>query len=187
MTTAYDIRALPVSPVDSEIRKFAALRLLALKTDPASFGSTYEREIAFTEHQWRERLSTDKRATFIAAVVDPDSDQEWVATTAVLTPSEMTFDALAPLRNIGVGKDGHIYILVGMWVRPEYRRRGLGKRMIEEVFEWVRRDGTVWKDKFVALQVSENNDSGWALYGKMGFELLSEVESEHKWMLAHVD
>ena len=188
MAPTYDIRALPVPPTQSQIKKFSSLRLLCLKTDPEFFGSTYERELAFTEDQWRERLSTHNRATFVASVAD--SGQEWVGTLAILVPSEMIFDSLAPLRDIGVGKDGDVYMLVGMWVRPEHRRRGLGKRLVEEACDWIRKhnlkDGEVWKDKTVALQVGNNNDGGWALYDKTGFRLLSNVESEDKWMVCRV-
>jgi len=189
MAPTYDIRALPVLPTKGQITNYTALRLLSLQTDPEFFGSTYERELAFTEDQWRERLSTHNRATFVASIAD--SNQDWVGTLTILVPSEMIFDSLAPLRDIGVGKDGDIYMLVGMWVRPEHRRRGLGKRLVEEAFEWIRKhnlkDGEVRKDKLVVLQVSNNNGGGWALYDKTGFRLLSDVESEHKWMLCRVD
>jgi GNAT superfamily N-acetyltransferase len=171
--TTYEVRALPGNIEIETLKKFAAIRLLSLQIDPSSFGSTYEREIAFTDDQWRDRLSTPSRATFIASIAD--SDQEWVATMTILAPSEITFDVLAPLRGLGIGKDGDIYVLVGMWVRPDHRRKGLGKMLIEEAFEWVRKDNAtdsnLRKEKLLALQVTDNNDGGWALYGKMGFFL----------------
>lgn len=81
-------------------------------------------------------------------------------------------------------------MLVGMWIRPDHRRKGLGKRLIEEAFEWIRKDnatdGNMWKGKLLALQVTGDNDGGWALYGKKGFRLLSEVDSGHKWMLTRI-
>jgi GNAT superfamily N-acetyltransferase len=186
MVAAYEVRALPTPPTMNEIDRYIALRLLSLQTDPSSFESTYEREIAFTDDQWRQRLDAHNKVTFVSSVADSDQ-KSWVATMSILTPSEITFDALAPVRDI-VGKDSYIYMLVGMWVRPEHRRRGLGERLIKQGFEWIRKDNMKDSkaDKLLALQVTEDNDGGWALYGKMGFELLSKVEGKNKWMSSYV-
>lgn len=43
-----------------------AFRLLSLKTSPMSFGSSYEREIAFTDDVWLSRLTNPNAATFVA-------------------------------------------------------------------------------------------------------------------------
>ncbi len=39
------------------------LRLRALKTDPTSFGSTYEREAAFAAEVWEERVGPERKVT----------------------------------------------------------------------------------------------------------------------------
>jgi len=127
----------------------------------------YEREIAFTEDQWRQRLDGHNKVTFVAAIPDSD-DEPWVGTMSIVAPSEITFDYLAPVRNMDIGKDSYIYTLFGMWVRPEHRKRGLGKRLIEEGLEWIRKDNVKGGNirKVLVLQVKEENDAGWALYGK---------------------
>jgi ribosomal protein S18 acetylase RimI-like enzyme len=187
MATAYDVRALPAPPTLNEINKFVALRLHFLQVDPSLFGSTYEREIAFTEDQWRQRLDGHNKVTFI---VNPHSDDEsWIATMSIVAPSETIYDYLAPVRNTDVGKDSDIYAMFGIWVRPEHRRRGLGRRLIEEGLEWIRKDnvknGKV--PKVLVLQLNEKNVAGWALYGRMGFEVLPlKEESVHPWMFCYV-
>lgn len=185
MTPNYKVFALPIAPNKPDIDKFSTLRLLALKMDPASFGSTYEREIAFTEDQWRARLSTHDRATFIASVVDT-TVEEWVGTASILVPSDMTFESLAPLRDAGVGEGSDIYVLVGMWVHPHHRKRGLGKRLVEETFEWIRRREVGIKKRTIALQITDENEAGRVLYSRTGFHPVPEVPSDHEWMLARV-
>lgn len=82
MSTKYELHALPVPPTKSDVDKFSTLRLLALQTDPASFGSTYDREIAFTYDQWRDHLNSRDKATLI--IESSSGDNEWVATATAI-------------------------------------------------------------------------------------------------------
>lgn len=56
--------ALPLT--DEDLTKYKTMRLLALQTDPRSFGSTYEREVQFSSEQWRGRIDTDQIITIAA-------------------------------------------------------------------------------------------------------------------------
>jgi len=98
----------PVS--DEDVMRYSRVRLLGLKTNPETFRSTYEGSKNNTLAQWRERIDAPERFTVAARLVGPeDADDEWLGTASILTP-EMTGDA---------------YALVGMWVNPAHRRRGL--------------------------------------------------------------
>lgn len=190
MTTTYKVSALPVPPDNFSVNKFAALRLRALQTDPSSFGSTYEREIAFTEEQWRARLSADSRITLIASIEQPYDNGGWVATASVLAPSDLTFGALAPLRDVGVG--GDIYVLVGMWTMPEHRKRGVGKALVELAMKWIRaraRRSEDGRNKWLALQVTEGNIVAREMYSSMGFRTVptKDTEGVHEWMIIPVE
>jgi hypothetical protein len=48
------------------VDRYKAFRLLALQTAPDMFGSTYEREIAFTNDEWLARLTTPSATSFLA-------------------------------------------------------------------------------------------------------------------------
>jgi hypothetical protein len=54
----------------SEWEAWRALRLRALQDTPSAFASTYEREVAYPEGEWRERTAAlagaDDRALFVA-------------------------------------------------------------------------------------------------------------------------
>jgi len=177
---SYTITAIPTSPTRSQTSKFASLRLLALKSDPSSFSSTYERESAFTQEQWAARLSTPDRITL---VVSNSTDAEWVGTASVLVPSAMTFEPLQSLREVGVGDN--IYVLVGMWVSTNHRRKGLGRSLVRATLEHVR-DHAEAKGiggASLALQVSSENTSGRSLYIEMGFQPIADVKDQDEWLV----
>ncbi len=67
------------------LEKYVALRLLGLKTDPQSFGSTYEASLLLTEADWRARIDSIDKATFIAS----NSDDEWVGTMIIVSPEAL--------------------------------------------------------------------------------------------------
>ncbi|KAG1735185.1 acyl-CoA N-acyltransferase [Suillus lakei] len=177
-------RIFPVAePVTNEdIEKYKVLRLTSLKIDPSSFSSTYEREIAFTPDIWAQRLTSCFKCTFIASVKDEGSIGEtWVGMISVLGPSELIPATLEPFERAGVGADWEMYFVAGMWVHPEHRGRGLGTRLVKEGLEWVRtnmdpkNDSEGRRDKMVLLLVGDDNESGRALYQKVGFTNLTNM------------
>ncbi|KAG1732407.1 acyl-CoA N-acyltransferase [Suillus paluster] len=187
-------RLFPITePVTHEdIENYKALRLTSLKIDPSSFSSTYEREIAFTPEIWAQRLTSRFKRTFITSTKDEGSISEtWIGMVSVLGPSELIPSMLELFERVGVGSDWDMYILVGMWVHPEHRGRGLGTRLVKEGVEWVRtnmdpkNDVEGRRDKMVLLLVGDDNASGRALYQKMGFTDSTSMPPDgegHSWM-----
>ncbi|OAX33943.1 acyl-CoA N-acyltransferase [Rhizopogon vinicolor AM-OR11-026] len=175
------------------LEKFRVLRLTSLKVDPSLFCSTYECEITFTPEMWMKRLTSPFRRTFIATVKDKEENngETWVGMVTILGPSGLITATLEPLERAGVGADWDMYMVVGMWVHPEHRGRGLGTRLVREGLEWARtnmdpKNNTEGRrDKMVLLQVLDRNASGRALYQKAGFSDLTSItpnEEGHMWM-----
>lgn len=52
--------------VRSYVEEYKAFRLYALKNEPEAFGSTYEREVKFTDEEWYSRLANPEAVTFFA-------------------------------------------------------------------------------------------------------------------------
>ena len=63
---SYTILQIPTPPSEADLSKYKNLRLLSLQSDPECFGSNYLREANFTANEWRERLDSTEKATFIA-------------------------------------------------------------------------------------------------------------------------
>jgi GNAT superfamily N-acetyltransferase len=119
------------------------VRLCALAEAPYAFGSTYAREVAFTEEKWRGRIN-ERSVTFFAHD-DP----------AVPAPAGLA----------GVYVEDGTADLVSMWVRPSSRGRHVGEALLEAAACWARaRDfGTLF------LWVTESNTAARRLYERCGF------------------
>jgi GNAT superfamily N-acetyltransferase len=136
--------------------RLRTLRLTALGDAPTAFGSTLAREEAFPERVWHERAAGGAtgadRATFVA-----ERDGEWIglATGLAMDPDE-------PERREPV--------LVGMFVSPDARGRGVGATLVEAVVEWARARGA----SRLSLWVSVPNLPAIALYTRCGFRRTGE-------------
>jgi GNAT superfamily N-acetyltransferase len=134
-----------VTPDDWETLR--DVRLAALREAPYAFGSTYAREAAFTQDQWRGRIS-DRNVTFFA--YRPENPEP------------------AGLAGVYV-KDG-VADVVAMWARPSARGRGVGEALIEAAAGWARpRDHAA-----LLLWVTESNAPARRLYERCGFALTGE-------------
>ena len=58
--------------------------------------------------------------------------------------------------------------ILNMFTEPEYRKRGLARRVMEVIMDWCRTQGFGW----VSLHASEQ---GRPLYASLGFELGNEM------------
>jgi GNAT superfamily N-acetyltransferase len=59
-------------------------------------------------------------------------------------------------------------VVVNMYTEPEYRRRGLARRLMQAMIDWARSDG------FVVLYLHAS-DVGRPLYESLGFEPTNEM------------
>jgi ribosomal protein S18 acetylase RimI-like enzyme len=84
---------------------FREIRLRSLADSPDAFASTLEREQAFTEDDWRRRLSGP-----VYTVTDPDPD---------------------PVAVGGLFDDGDAHHVWGMWTDPAHRGRGHARRILD--------------------------------------------------------
>lgn len=157
----YRISLIPVPPTPEDINKYRTIRLLALQTNPETFGSTYEREAAFTNEQWFDRLKSPLRRTIIAQ----NAESDWVGLVAILAPNALEGLSLPTPLDCS-------FPVFGMWVHPASRGRGVGRRLMEESLRWAEDwvQSNALKESYVVLEVYEENEAAKKLYMSMMFK-----------------
>lgn len=126
------------------------VRLDALGNAPAAFLETYDEVAADDGEVWSAR----------AAASTGEGDQLILVALADGRPIGMAGIA----RDIGQRRR-HRATLWGVWLDPQHRGRGIGRRLVQAALDWAR-DREV---RAVYLEVVENEDPSWSLYGRLGF------------------
>jgi len=125
---------------------FRDIRLRALADAPYAFGSTFDEERAQPELWWRERLARGPDVAGFSAL----ETERWIGIARVF---------------VGREEEPSVANLVSMWVDPAFRGRGVGRALVERVFEWAREHGATRVD----LWVTETNEPAIRLYESCGF------------------
>lgn len=137
-----------LSGADWEI--YRNIRLESLKNEPAYFSPSRD-ETAFTEGDWRERLGNGYAATFGLF-----AGEEIIGSSGIMRENN---DAGAERA-----------FLVGMYIRKEYRRRGLSAKLFKVRMDWAKEQKGIKK---LVLEHREDNLAVQKAHQKLGFRLVS--------------
>lgn len=124
-------------------QSYRDLRLLALKTDPEAFGSSYEEEADLTESEWRSRIN----AMWFALV-----DDQVVGLVGLLNNENISIK--------------HYGVVVSLWVKPEFRGGKIAKALIKSVQDAATGSGL----RKLLLHVTPSQMAAVKLYEHMGFK-----------------
>jgi GNAT superfamily N-acetyltransferase len=122
------------------------IRLQALRDAPYAFASTHAGEAAFGDDEWHRRAARD--GSFLAFLPE-------------VSPAGLGSGYLAAPDTVE---------LIGMFVRPQARGRGVGEAIIDAVVGWARGKGAA----AVHLWVTETNKHARMLYERCGFTVTAE-------------
>jgi GNAT superfamily N-acetyltransferase len=135
---------------------YREVRLAALTESPEAFSSTVERELAFPEQLWRDRMGAN--VTLLAWL-----DSRPAGTVTVL-PAGVIPD---------VNGFAGAWHLVAMWVDPSARRLGVGGQLVSAALGAAKAGGA----PALLLWVVETNDRARSLYERLGFRATGHREA----------
>jgi ribosomal protein S18 acetylase RimI-like enzyme len=127
---------------------FKAARLCALRYTPMAFGSTYEKESQLTDADWLARAD------------------QWCGKKSVLYLAMDQGAACGMAGSLLDPDDAARASLVSMWTAPTYRRRGIGRLLVNEILAW----GRLRQARTLQLMVTCNNEAAILFYQRLGFE-----------------
>jgi len=136
-----DVQIRRLMPADAA--RYREIRLTGLKSSPEAFGSTYETESVQSLRSFSERLGTS-------------------AVFGAFSGAELLGIAGFAVRK-GV-KEAHKGLLWGMYVRPDARKAGVGRRLVEAVIDFARQ-----RVELLQLSVVSDNEPARRLYARLGF------------------
>ena len=136
-----DVEIRRMMPADAA--QYREIRLEGLKCSPEAFGSTYETESVQPLSRFSERLASS-------------------AVFGAFRGAELLGIAGFAVRN-GV-KEAHKGLLWGMYVRPDARTAGVGRRLVEAVIDYARQ-----RVELLQLSVVSDNEQARRLYAGLGF------------------
>jgi ribosomal protein S18 acetylase RimI-like enzyme len=138
------------------VRRFAAhewllyrdLRLRALADSPDAFGSTFDREVARSDEEWRGRLSEGARSHRVLPLVAVSDEM----------PVGLAWSRLDD-------EEPDVAHLFQLWVAPEHRGKGIGSQLLEAVLAWAPSTGA----SVLRLGVTRGDSAAVRLYRRAGF------------------
>ncbi|RII13536.1 Mycothiol acetyltransferase [Streptomyces sp. YIM 130001] len=150
-----------------EWERVRELRLASLRDEaaPVAFLETYERASAQPDSFWQARAEGAASGTDVRQFVAETDDGVWAGSVVVLVEKAGEVSVLGDEIPSGSAQ------LVAVYVRPEYRGRGVLAELFEAAQGWAR---SVEGVERVRLFVHEENGRARAAYAKCGFELTGE-------------
>ena len=131
-----------------EVSLHRELRLRALQEAPDSFGEPFADVAARPSSYWED----------LTRSVTESGRQ-------VMVLAYERIDVLGSAYGLRDRDRSEMGRVGGMWVEPAWRRRGVGRALLKEVFRWAREHGL----KRLALWAPSHSPAALALYGQAGF------------------
>jgi RimJ/RimL family protein N-acetyltransferase len=128
------------------------LRLEALKNEPLAFSSSYEEEQLIVETGWRTRIENALFAIDNGKLVG----------------------IVGFFRNNRI-KTNHVGEIFGVYVRPAYRDKGIGKQLITAIIEEIKKTEGIEKIK---IGVNPTQKAAAHIYRKFGFKKVGLLKKD---------
>jgi RimJ/RimL family protein N-acetyltransferase len=131
---------------------YRELRLEALKNEPVAFSSSYEEEQPIAETVWRTRIEN-----------------------ALFAIENNKLVGMAGFIRYNHLKTNHVSEIFGVYVRPEYRNRGIGKQLITAIIEEIKNTKGISK---IRIGVNPTQKAAEHIYKKFGFKKVGLLKND---------
>ena len=135
-------------------RELRAIRLEALRSEPAAFSSSYEETLLWSDEDWRRRLTSDRRLHLLAR--------------ARSHPVGIVGGYLGSDEG-----DESVAVVFGMYVTREHRRKGIGRLLLRSLIDRLSAFPGITT---IRLGVTETQGPARSLYKSMGFQIVGRAE-----------
>ena len=142
-----------VSLIPDEWQKAYEIRVESVRNEPCAFGQSVEQAVATSENEWRTRLS---RKEYLFA------------------KHNNTIVGIACVVTEGAAKVQHVGIIFSVYVKSEYRGKGVGKKLLQAILE-LAKERKLLK---VRLYAAVTQKTAIALYESLGFYKMADFKQE---------
>jgi len=161
--------------------KLSALRLSALQTAPASFGSTFARESSFTAKQWAAFLQRPLVHNFVAVAYSSTTAPEdqtldtgdWIGCGVFIgaTPKAIFEIPEGGGAEIGSDEDENKWHMTFVYNSPLHRGKGVARMIINAAQEYAIKHAQETGRKSMRMRVflAPTNGAAYNLYSRFGF------------------
>jgi ribosomal protein S18 acetylase RimI-like enzyme len=132
----------------TDVEEYRVLRLAALREQPPAFGTLAEKEEKLTLEAMASRLQESEDTYILGTFLDD------------ILVGTIRFSRFEEVN------EKHRGFIAGLYVRPDFRRRGLARALITEVLMHARRDNSLRR---IHLTVVTIQDAAIQLYKSLGF------------------
>ncbi|MBN3896753.1 MAG: GNAT family N-acetyltransferase [Nostoc sp. NOS(2021)] len=145
---------------------YRQIRLEALYKNPDSFGTTYHEEGIKTIEQFRDRIPVDNNNFILGC----SEDKELIGIVAFQQESRI--------------KLRHKAYISSMYVQQEYRGKGIGKLLLNELIERAKAINEV---EILLLDIVKSNFLAKQLYLSLGFQIYGIEKMAYKFNNQYFD
>ena len=152
--SSHDHDRLVVALGPRDWRDLRAMRLEALRLEPAAFSSSHEETLAWPDDVWRRRLESERRLHLLAKCQNHP-----VGIVGGYLGSDDGDDSVA--------------VVFGMYVTREHRGKGIGRLLLTSLID---RLSAFPQITAIRLGVTETQEPARGLYESMGFQVVAKTE-----------
>lgn len=150
----------------NDAEDYRNIRLEALYNNPDSFGTMYSEEVIKTIDDFKNRIPVDNNNFILSYFID----KELIGIVAFHQESRIKVRHKAYIRS--------------MYVKQEYRRKGIGKSLMKELIE---RAKAIDEIEILLVDVVKNNISAQHLYLSLGFQIYGIEKMAYKFQNQYFD